>query len=196
MLPHRSPEGIRVLEIWMAVLQLVLALIGLAALRAWLRRAAGRARDRDPTAAALPYRRKDYLLSKAERSFYEVLLFALARRTDVAVFAKVRLLDLLWMPHGTRDRQAHRNRVVSKHVDFVLCDRAQRRPLLVIELDDASHEESSRRDRDAFVDAALRAAGLPVLHVRAARSYASSELARLVDQHLVGAAPAPSRSSD
>jgi very-short-patch-repair endonuclease len=38
---------------------------------------------------------------------------------------------------------------------------------LVIELDDASHEEETRRDLDTFVDAALNASGLPILHIPA-----------------------------
>jgi hypothetical protein len=135
----------------------------------------------------LPYRRKDYLLSVAERSLYEVLRQALGGGDDAPlVFAKVRLLDLLWLPRGTPNPQAHRNRVISKHVDFVVCDRAQLRPLLVIELDDATHEAEDRRERDAFVDRALAAAGLPVLHVTARRAYATRELAERVRAAIAG----------
>jgi hypothetical protein len=47
-----------------------------------------------PTAAAaLPYRKKDYLLTVAERSFYEVLCSVLDGQ--LLVFAKVRLADLV-----------------------------------------------------------------------------------------------------
>jgi len=54
----------------------------------------------DPGAVkTLPYRKKDYLLSKAEKSFYEVLRATVA--TEWSIFAKVRLLDLLWLPRGT-----------------------------------------------------------------------------------------------
>jgi very-short-patch-repair endonuclease len=55
---------------------------------------------------------------------------------------------------------------------------------LVIELDDASHEEEYRRDRDTFVDAALTAAGLPILHIPAQRSYVPAELAAAIQQKL------------
>ncbi len=47
----------------------------------------------------LPYRARDYLLSKAEQSFYLVLLHVTG--TDWRVFPKVRLLDLVWLPRGT-----------------------------------------------------------------------------------------------
>ena len=133
-------------------------------------------------AAALPYRKKDYLLTAAERSFYEVLCSVLDGQ--LLVFAKVRLADLVYMPKGTANRQTHFNRIQSKHVDFVLCTRDKLSPVLVIELDDASHEEESRRDRDTFVDAALTAAGLPILHIPAKISYVPAELAAAIQQKI------------
>ena len=135
-------------------------------------------------AGALPYRRRDYLLTAAERSFYEVLCNV--TESELHVFPKVRLADLVWMPKGTANRQAHFNRIQSKHVDFVLCDREKLAPVLVIELDDASHEEASRRDRDTFVDTALIAAGLPILHIPAKRAYVPADLAALIEQKLAG----------
>jgi len=133
----------------------------------------------------LPYRRKDYLLSKAELSFYEVLRQALAQ-SDQLVFAKVRLLDLVWLPKGTPNPQGWRNRVQSKHVDFVLCNRRELRPELVIELDDKSHEEDDRQVRDAFVDRALAAAGLPILHLSARRTYSTRELSEQIRSSIAG----------
>lgn len=55
---------------------------------------------------------------------------------------------------------------------------------MVIELDDASHEEEARRDRDTFVDAALTAAGLPILHIPAQRTYAPADLAASIQRKL------------
>jgi hypothetical protein len=138
--------------------------------------------NKSVAAANLPYRKRDYLLTAAERSFYEVLYSVLD--DQLIVFPKVRLADLVYMPKGTADRQTHFNRIQSKHVDFVLCDREKIRPVLVIELDDASHEEEARRDRDTFVDASLSAAGLPILHIPAQRSYIPAELAAAVHQKL------------
>src|SRR5437867_2233624 len=110
-------------------------------------------------AAKLPYQPRDTLLTPAERSFYGVLQQAIGGEFDV--FAKVRLIDLLSVPGGTRDRQAHVNRVIAKHADFVLCDRRTSAPRLVIELDDSSHR--TRQARYACVDQDFAAAGLPLL---------------------------------
>lgn len=137
---------------------------------------------RPVSSESLPYRKRDYLLTVAERSFYELLCSIAGNQLHV--FPKVRLLDLFYLPKGTENIQSHRNRVMSKHVDFVLCDRQNVKPLLVIELDDASHEREDRKERDAFLDQALSAASLPVLHVTAKRSYAPKELADLIQEKL------------
>jgi hypothetical protein len=123
-----------------------------------------------PTAAKpLPYKRKDYLLSRAERSFFGVLQQAVG--SDYLIFAKIRVADLLWMPKGTQGRQGHFNRIQAKHIDFVLCDRDSVRPLLAIELDDSSHVADHRSSRDAFVNEALRTAGLPLLRIPCKAGY-------------------------
>jgi very-short-patch-repair endonuclease len=125
-------------------------------------------------ATPLPYRRKDYLLTKAERSFYGALQQAAGN--EHLIFAKIRVADLLYMPKGTQRRQSHFNRIQAKHIDFVLCDRDNIRPILAIELDDSSHAAASRQSRDQFVDEALRAAGLPLLRVPCKTGYNVVEL--------------------
>jgi hypothetical protein len=64
----------------------------------------------------------------------------------------------------------------------VLCDRNAVRPLLAIELDDSSHNRADRKARDAFVDSALKAAGLPIIHVPASASYNAKKLAAAIDK--------------
>jgi hypothetical protein len=118
-----------------------------------------------------PYAAAKPLLSAAERLFYSVLQRAVD--DEFALFTKVRLADIICVKenvHGKR-RSAAFNRIKSKHADFVLCDPDSFKVLCVIELDDRSHREHSRRQRDAFVDAALDAADVPILHVPAKRSY-------------------------
>ena len=73
-----------------------------------------------PSNQPFPYRGRDYFFSKAERSFYEVLLRSLPQ--GHVLFAKVRLADLLYLAKGTEKSQSWRNRIQSKHVDFVICE--------------------------------------------------------------------------
>lgn len=133
----------------------------------------------------LPYRRKDFLLSKAERSFFGVLEHVAG--DSYYLFAKVRLADLLWLPKGTEKRQTHLNRITAKHVDFVLCSRDTVRPLVAIELDDSSHQRQLRVQRDAFVDEALAAAGLPLVRVRAQEAYNVGELRTQIESAIASA---------
>ncbi len=142
-----------------------------------------------PAATALPYKRKDFLLTKAERSLYGVLNQAVNGR--YLIFAKVRLADLVWLPKGTESRQSHFNRIQSKHIDFVICDRDSIRPLVAVELDDASHERDDRVSRDGFVDSALKAAGLPFIRVRARASYDVGEVSQQVEAAIHSQTPNP-----
>jgi len=138
--------------------------------------------QRSATLGELPYRKRDYLLTAAERSFYEVLHKAVGE--EMHVFPKARLADLVWLPKGTKNPQAHWNRIMSEHVDFVLCDRQSVSPVLAIELDDSSHQMSHRQERDSFVNQVFHAASLPVLRIPAKRSYAPNELAELIHKEI------------
>ncbi len=144
------------------------------------------------TKAVLPYRKRDFLLTKAERSFYEVLVLT-ARSLDVHIFAKVRLADLLYLPKDTANRTSFQNQINSKHIDFILCDKSNVRPLMAIELDDSSHGQASRQARDSFVNKALLNAGLPLLRVPAQHSYSVAEISAKIQSCLQKSEVAPTK---
>ncbi|NOR82539.1 MAG: DUF2726 domain-containing protein, partial [Ardenticatenales bacterium] len=118
----------------------------------------------------LPYRLKTELLSAAELEFYRVLRLAVG--AWAVICPKVGLGDLFYPQTGNRSANtSYRNRIDRKHVDFVLCDPHTMRPLVGIELDDASHRRASREKRDRLVNGAFAAAGRPLERFRAASSY-------------------------
>jgi hypothetical protein len=131
---------------------------------------------------SLPYEKVGSLLTAAERSFYGALCQGLDSRYQI--FAKVRLSDLIGVPGGTPRALWHWNKINQKHVDFVLCTANDLTPQLVIELDDSSHARRDRRERDVVVDAALTAAGLPILRVQAQRTYAPAELRAMIEDRM------------
>jgi len=138
---------------------------------AWMRRQ----RDGQPVSIRpLPYQKKWYLLSPAERDFYDALRQAVG--PGYLIFVKVRLLDLLWLPQNLSNRQTHLNRAQAKHVDFVLCHPQTVAPALVIELDDASHQLPERQERDIFLNEVLRVAGIPLLRVPVRKSFLAQAL--------------------
>jgi hypothetical protein len=101
-------------------------------------------------------------LSAAETVFFRQLLEIY---TGLAVVCpKVRLRDLIRPVKGL-DRSKYQgalNRISSKHVDFVILRIKDLSVLGVVELDDSSHLQESRANRDIFVDDALRQAGIRV----------------------------------
>lgn len=146
-----------------------------------------------PKADPLPYSKKKYFFSAAERSFYEILRrLAPAEHT---VFAKVRLADLVYVSKGTTSWQSHFNRINRKHLDFVLCNR-DLAPVVAIELDDASHDEEDRQSRDELVDQVLSAAALPILHVRAKRAYNPGEIRQMLSPYVQVQSPVAVTHSD
>ncbi|MEW5957010.1 MAG: DUF2726 domain-containing protein [Chloroflexota bacterium] len=131
--------------------------------------------EADREEEVLPYRLRDDFLSPAELNFYRVLQQAVAGSAVICL--KVALGDLFYPKTGHRsENQIYRNKIDRKHVDFLLCDPGSLRPLVGIELDDASHQQSSRQERDYFVEQVFAAAELPLLRQPVRVSYNTREL--------------------
>ena len=133
-----------------------------------------------------PYRKRDYLLTIGERDFYEVLQ-NIAEENNLLVFAKVRLEDLLWLPKYTNPFQKMKLRgyTRSRHIDFVLCDKANIKPLIAIELNDFSHNEEERVERDRKVEIILGDAGLPLLWVKWQMVYNKNDILEKIERKLM-----------
>lgn len=127
---------------------------------------------------AMPYQSRGSLLSRGEHALYDVLVDVAA--PGQIVLAKVRLADVVEVTARGSERMSWLARVIQKHVDFVVCEEKTLRILLVIELDDRSHADPDRQERDSFVDDVLAAAGIPIHHVRAQRAYDVEELRELL----------------
>lgn len=133
---------------------------------------------------AFPYKAKNFLLTDAEFAFFTVLEKCL--RSGDAIAPKVRLGDVL----GCSDAdwaKGYGPKISSKHLDFVVFERSSSRILLGIELDDSSHRHPNRVARDAFVDQAMAAAGVPLLRVQVTRTYnggdLKKEIAEMIEIH-------------
>jgi hypothetical protein len=134
--------------------------------------------ERRTAPTTFPYKLRPSFLSNAERTFYLALQSATATR--YVVFAKVRLIDLCAdLSRGTD--QAAFNRVIGKHIDFVLCDPVTFRFLAAIELDDSTHRRGDRVKRDAFVDEVFTVIGLPLLRFQVQLSYDQGEIKRRLE---------------
>lgn len=126
----------------------------------------------------LPYQRRDRLVTRSELKFYRALQKAVLDEYDL--FAMVRIADVLQVAQGAANRRGWLNRILGKHVDFVLCDPQTLQPKLAIELDDISHQRPDRIERDSFVNQAFESAGLPLLRIPVAEGYDPLQLRELI----------------
>ena len=129
-------------------------------------------------------KRKQYIFTRSEKVFYGLLLEAL-ENSEITVFAQMRLMDLFLSPSG-KDAQWMRNKLMSKHVDFVLVGWPDGTPLVVVELDGASHNSKVQQSRDADKDAALASANIPVLRISTDEIMSALELKKRLATHLPG----------
>jgi hypothetical protein len=101
------------------------------------------------------------VLTDSERAFHARLLEASPGHQVLCQVQLCRFVEVEAVPA----RYAVLNRYNRLSADFLICDRSFR-PLLVVELDDASHARPAQRVRDTKKDAVLAAAGVPVVRFR------------------------------
>lgn len=58
------------------------------------------------------------------------------------------------------------SRINGKSVDFLICTNDMK-PLMAIELDDSTHDQPDRKNRDEFVNSIIMSANIPLLRLKA-----------------------------
>lgn len=148
----------------------------------------------EPSERPWPYTKRDTLLSPAELKFYHVLAQVLRHPTDPAgppqcvIAMQVRAIDVLSARGGRNSGgnwQKYRNKIMSKHFDFVLVKPDTTEIVCAIELDDASHRKQDRKERDMFLNEACEDAGLPLIRVANSASYHTTEIANALRTKIV-----------
>lgn len=114
---------------------------------------------------ASSYRKKERIMNESEQALFINLQKVLGDK--YIILSKVRIEDFVEVENrlGKSKRVSSRNRIKSKHIDFLICDQATTKPLLAIELDGKSHNNLKRQERDRFVNELYRAIDLPVEHI-------------------------------
>ncbi len=114
---------------------------------------------------AAQHSRKASILTPREGRFYPSLLSAVG--SDYTVMSKVRLWDFIKLENDPPERKQYINRLSCRHVDFLLCEPVTLKPLLVIELDDSSHQDqnSFAADNDRYKNELFANAGMPLLRL-------------------------------
>lgn len=117
--------------------------------------------EQDPQQDWTKTYQKTHLLTKNEYYEYKKLK-QYADKNNLIICPKVRLLDLV-IPRDSRNNLAALGKINSKHVDFVICD-DKLYVKGIVEIDDNSHKQQERIERDKFVDSVLTSVGYKVVH--------------------------------
>jgi len=123
------------------------------------------------------------LVTPAEQRFYEALDEAVDGR--LLILSKVRVADLLSVTSESRSARYRVFRsIASKHVDFVLVEAKDLRPLAAIELDDSTHRRLDRRKRDELLDDLFAKANLPLIRFKTASTYNPRSIEAQIEEAL------------
>ena len=121
-----------------------------------------RAREQLPIKGAY---QRSWVFTQNEKAEYRKLK-PIAEQLGYIVLTKVRLLDLLEPRPGSQKHKTYFYKVQAKHIDFVLCDQEKLVARVLIELDDSSHDQIQRKERDEFVDQVVQSVGYKIIHTR------------------------------
>lgn len=127
------------------------------------------------------------LLTEQETLFYGSMCRVL-EDADFHVMAKVNLEDVV--STSMLNRQANckfekaKSKLDRKHVDFVVCSGNSLNIVAVARLDPASRLRPLQRLMQGRVDEVLDAAGIPVVHFPATKSYRDEEILSTLSPHL------------
>ena len=132
--------------------------------------------------AVYTYRRKEFLMSRAEHDFFDIITKAVGGQ--YYVFPQVHLPNILDHKIIRQNWRGALSHIDRKSVDFVICDKAYIKPRLAIELDDRTHEREGRIERDGEVERILNEAGMPFLRFMNNGRFDKEEIKNLILEKL------------
>lgn len=115
------------------------------------------------TEGNLPYYKKEYFMTRSEHEFFKILQRIVDE--NYYIFPQVNLDKIIYSKGKQSYKNPYYNKVARKSVDFVLFDKIDISPVLAIELDDPTHEQEDRKERDEFVDKVFAHCGISILHL-------------------------------
>lgn len=113
-----------------------------------------------------PFKKK-YILTKNEYKFYKELR-QLTDPKGYQVLTKIRLADIIDVDKSKIENNEYFkyfNKIQSKHIDFVICDK-DLNLLMAVELDDNSHNSDKAKKSDDFKNKVLESADIKLVRCR------------------------------
>lgn len=113
----------------------------------------------------MPYRKKA-LLTNREEEFYKQIK-PICDNSNIKILSKVRLADIVEPNKDLqyREKQTYLNKIIKKHIDFILCNPENLEIIALIELDDTTHNQKKRIESDEFKNKLCETVGYSLIRV-------------------------------
>lgn len=120
------------------------------------------------------YTAKSTIMTRSEEAFFRRLSDISASR--YVVFPQVHLSAFVDFKVKGQNWSAALRHINGKSVDYLLCDISTLQPVYAVELDDPSHSETDRQERDAEVARILQQAGVPLVRFTNTKYLSNEEI--------------------
>lgn len=119
-------------------------------------------------------------MTPAERECFTALIAEMG--LDYHFFPQIHLDAIVMPQESSRNRFYAFRHINQKSVDFIACSKTNLSPLFAIELDDKTHSQRRRIERDKEVERILNDAGIPLIRIQNRGRFDPQELASQVEQ--------------
>lgn len=117
------------------------------------------------------YRARDSVFTRSEAAFFGELIRQLP--DGYHVFPKMRVADVLETTARGRDYYRQRNKILPKHIDFMVCNQYFK-PVVAIEVNGSSHRRARVQESDDLKKEIFEMVGIPLKTVPVGSSFASA----------------------
>lgn len=124
------------------------------------------------------YAPRERLISRNENEFFKVILSSVP--VDYHVFPQINLASFI----ERTDNSRYRNELF-RNVDFLITD-GEYAPKIVVEINDRSHLEHDRRERDEKVAMICEEAGIPIIKLWTSYGVQSDYIQKRISEQLAG----------
>ncbi|MFZ1987556.1 MAG: DUF2726 domain-containing protein [Minisyncoccia bacterium] len=108
--------------------------------------------------SAPSFRKRESIMNKSESAFFYELRKQLS--SEYHIFPNMRIADIIDAVDG-KGFYRRRNKILPKHIDFLICDRYFK-PIVAVEVNGSSHHRADRIERDELVKEIFAEAKLPL----------------------------------
>ena len=123
------------------------------------------------------FSKKEYLLTSNELKFYK-LLKTITDKMNLTIFAQVSLYEIIKC-----NNYKEFNKIKSKSIDFIITEK-NCKIKLCIELDDISHNNTKRIERDNFINKLFKELNIKLLRIPVQNFYNLEELEQKIKESL------------